>query len=593
MCMKDPQALPGLSLVQWMNIQQNPALASSLQPNHVPSMSGLVLQNLPGADIANQLGFSTPQTTQSNNVSINVQNILQSSQQLDHIQKLPFTSSSLGTVMLPLPKLGDITQQPRNLTNQTIPQNQVHTQILNPQSLVQTNNILQQQQSPIQNHQLLRNLSQNPPQQHQQTTMSQNPRQNPFQSPMSDHFNQQLKMSDNQVRHQLLQKLQQQQQTLLSKQTTLQQHTQIQIQDHQRQLLDVAHNSSALTPAQILEIPSALQNSLPEANSITRQITTTSSQKNIQFSHLSQQPALLSEMSSHFGLPPKVTTNPLSASGGSILTGAGQSVITDDVPSCSTSPSANNCHSALPPVISSQIQRSTTIGDDMSQSAVTILSPRALETMSSNANMVKDVQPKYEVMPSLNISKNQNQGNVAPQTYLHGGVVQTDYLDSSSSTTSLRHFQNDTHMHQNNNPFSYSPQPMYYRDNGQNVEVQADARINVLFGNNINGQMGMPSNIDSLLTKGTMGLGKDLPNNFSSGGLLGDYENNRDVQPELSSSMVSQTFEVPDMSYNSIDSTINANRLLNRDPWTLLPPPPPPLPSQQQQHQRMRTYTKV
>ncbi|RDX68914.1 Auxin response factor 5, partial [Mucuna pruriens] len=595
MCIKDPQALPGLSLVQWMNIQQNPALASSVQPNYVPSMSGLILQNHPGADITNQLGFSTPQISQSNDVSVNAQNILQTSQQLDHIQKLPSTSSALGMVTQPLQQLGDITQQPRNMTNQTLPQNQVHTQLLNPQSLVLTNNFLQQQQSSIQNHQLHRSLSQNPPQKHQQTTMGQNQRPNSFQSPMPDHLNQQLQMSDNQVRLQLLQQLQQQQQTLLAQQSALHQPAQIQIQDQQRQLLDVAHNSSALTAGQVPEIPPMLQNSIPEANSIIHQIKMPTGQKNIQFSHLSQQPALLSEMSGRVGLPPTVTTNPLSASAGSILTGAGQSVITDDAPSCSTSPSTNNCVTALPPVISSQIPRSTTIGDDMAQSAVTILSPSALETMSSNATLVNDVQPKYEVKP-LNISKNQNQGIVAPQTYLNGVVVQADYLDSSSSTTSLCHFQSDTHMHQNNSPFSYNPQLMYCRDNSQNVEVQADARSNVPFGNNINGQMGMPLNLDSLLTKGTVGLGKDLSNNFPSGGLLGDYENNRNVQPELSTSMVSQTFEVPDMTFNSIDSTINGSSFLNRSPWDLPPPPPPPLPPpppQQQQLQRMRTYTKV
>ncbi|KAJ6747195.1 AUXIN RESPONSE FACTOR [Salix koriyanagi] len=51
-CMKDPQAPPGLSLVQWMNMQQNPSLAHSMQPNYMQSLSGSVLQNLPGADLS-------------------------------------------------------------------------------------------------------------------------------------------------------------------------------------------------------------------------------------------------------------------------------------------------------------------------------------------------------------------------------------------------------------------------------------------------------------------------------------------------------------------------------------------------------------
>lgn len=598
-CMKDPQALPGLSLVQWMNMQQNPALSSSLQPNYMQSLSGSVLQNLPGADIARQLGFSTPQISQSNNVAFNSQRLLQTAQQLDHLQKIPSTSSPLGAVMQPQQQLNDITQQPRqSLGNQTLPQSQVQTQVLHPQNLVQTNNILQQQQPSIQNHQLHRSIPHNLPQpQQQQTIMGQNQQQNLIQSPMSDNVNQQLQMSDNHIQLQLLQKLQQQQQTLLAQQSVMQQPAQLtQIQDQQRQLLDAAQNfSRSLTPSQVLEIPPILQNSLPEANSIPHQMTKINGQTNIQFSHLSQQPKLqqqqpgmLSEISGHVGLPPTPTTNHLSVAGSSILTGAagaGQSVITDDIPSCSTSPSTNNCANALPHV-NSRIHRNTTIGDDMAQSAATILSPSALEILSSNASLVKDLQPKSEVKPSLNISKNQNQGNFAPQTYLNGGAAQTDYLDTSSSTTSVSLSRNDTHMHHNNNPLSYNLQSMLFRDSSQDGEIQADARCNGPYGNNIDGQLGMPPNPDSPLTKGAVGLGKDLSNNFSSGGMLSNYDNNRDAQQELSSSMVSQTFGVPDMTFNSIDPTINDSSFLNRGTWAPPPPQPP-------QFQRMRTYTKV
>ncbi|KAF7820565.1 auxin response factor 19-like isoform X1 [Senna tora] len=548
MCMKDPQAIPGLSLVQWMNMQQNPALSSSLQPNYVQSLPGSVLQNLPGADIARQLGFSNPQISQSNNVAFNPQRLLQTAQQLDHLQKIPSASSSLGTVMQPQQQLGDISQQPRqNLGNQAIPQSQVQTQLLHPQNLVQSNNFLQQQQPSIQNHQLHRSLSQNLPQpQQQQTIMGQNQQQSLIQSPMPDHASQQLQMSDNQIQLQLLQKLQQQQQTLLAQQSVLQQPTQLtQIQDQQRQLLDAAQNfSRGLTPSQVLEIPPLLPNSLPEASS--HQMTKINGQTNIQFSHppqqpklQQQQPGMLSEIPGHLGLPPNPMINHLSVAGSSILTGAagaGQSVITDDIPSCSTSPSTNNCANALPPV-NSRIHRNTMIGDEVVQSAATILSPSAIETMSSNAGLVKDLQPKSEVKPSLNISKNQNQGNFA-QTYLNGGAAQTDYLDTSSSTTSVSLSRNDNHMHQNNNPLSYNPQSMLFRDSSQDGEFQADARNIVPFSNSIDSQLGMPLNPDSLLTKGTVGLGKDMSNNFSSGGMLGTYESSRDAQQELSSSMV-------------------------------------------------------
>jgi hypothetical protein len=591
MSMKDPQAFPGMSLAQWMNIQQNPTLASSLQQNHVPSMSGSVLHNLPGADIAHQLGFSTQQISQSNNVAFNAPGILQTPQQLDHLQKLSSTSSGFGTVMQP-----EQQHSRQNLVNQTLPQSQVQTHVLNPQGLVQTNNIVQSQQQSAQNHQLQRSLSQNPlHQQLQQTIIGQNQQQNMIRSAIPDHINQQIPMSDNQIRIQLLQKLQQQQQTFFAQQSALQQPAQlIQNQEQQRQLLDATHNSRALTPNQVFEIPPTLQNSLPGTNSMIHQMTDHSSQNNVQFSHPSKQPKLqhqpqqmqpdlVSKMSSHVGLPPATTTNHLSASGCStrtVATGTGPSVVIDDVPSCSTSPSTNNCANVLPPMTTSHGLMST-IGDDAAQSSATILSQSALETMSSSANVVKYVPPKYEAKPSLN----HNQGNFYPQTCLNGGAVQTDCLDTSSSTTSVGLSQNDTRFHQNDNLLSYNPQSMFCRDNIQNVEVQADARCNIAYGNSMNEQMRMPPNLDSTVTKGTTRPGKDLSNNFSSSGLLGDYENNNDAQPELSSSMVSQTFGVPDMTFNSIDSTINDSSFLNSGPWA---PPPPP-----HQFQRIRTYTKV
>ena len=63
--------------------------------------------------------------------------------------------------------------------------------------------------------------------------------------------------------------------------------------------------------------------------------------------------------------------------------------------------------------------------------------------------------------------------------------------------------------------------------------------------------------------------------------MISSYENPKETQPELSSSMVSQSFGVPDMTFNSIDSAINDGNFMNRGPWA-----PPQLP-------RMRTYTKV
>lgn len=573
-CMKDPQPLPGLSLVQWMNMQQNSAVSSSLQPSYMHSLPGSILQNLPGGDIPSQPGCSAAQISQSNN-AFNSQRLPQTSQQLAHFQKLPSTSSISGTAMQPQKQLGDITQQPQqNSSNPTLAQSQLEAQLLLPQNQVHISGILQQ------------------------SIMGQSQQQNAIHSPMPDHFNQQLHSSDNHIQLQLLQKLQQQQQILLAQQSALQHPNQLnQIQDQQRQLVDVPKNfSTTQTSGQVLDAPPILQNSCPEANFIQHQMTTTNSQTNFQFSHLpqppkiqQQQPALPSEISVHVGLPPIPTTNQHSATGSSLLiraAGAGPSIITEDVPSCSTSPSTNNCAPALPPVSNSRNHRNTTItGDDMVQPHTTILTSSAIETMSSIAPLVKDSHPKSEVKPSLNISKSQNQGNFAPPTYLSGCATQMDYLDTSSSTTSVCLSQNETRVHQNNNPLSYNTESTLFRENSQDGEVQAYTRSNAPYDNGMDGQLGIPLNPDSLSTKDMVGLGKDFSNSFSSGSMLGNYENNR-VQQELSSTMVSQAFGVPDMTFNSIDSSINDSSFLSRSAWAPPPPQPP-------QFQRMRTYTKV
>ncbi|KAL4614230.1 hypothetical protein ACB092_07G039400 [Castanea dentata] len=592
-CMKDPQALHGLSLVQWMNMQQNPSLANTVQPNYMHSMSGSVLQNLSGTDLSRQLGLSAPQIPQTNNMQFNCQRLPQQAQQPDHLPKLPSTLNPLGSVIQSQQQLGDIAQQSRqNVVNQTLPSSQVQAQMLQPQSLVQTNNILQQQPS-IQNHQPHRSVNQNlQQQQHQQQSMGQNQQQNLIQPQLPDQVNQQLQMSEIQLFQKLQQQQQQQQQSLLAQQSSLQQPAQFtQLQDPQRQLLDMSQNfSRPLTSTQMLEVPQATSTSLPQ--SIPHQMTRNNSHTNIRFSHPPQQPKLqhqqsgvLPELSGHMGLPLPPTTNQLSTAGSSIVTGtagAGQSAITDDLPSCSTSPSTNNCPNVVQPVMNGMPHRSTAMGEDMAHSAATILCPSALETISSNANLVKDLQQKSDVKPSLNISKNQNQGFFAPQTYLNGAAAQTDYLDTSSSTTSVCLSQNDVHLQQNNNPVSFNPQSLLFRDTSQDGEVQADHRNGAPYGNNIDSQLGIPMNPDPLLAKGMTGLGKDIHNNFSTVGMITNYENSKDAQQELSSSMVSPSFGVPDMTFNSIDSTINDSNFLNRGSW-----PPPP------QFQRMRTYTKV
>ncbi|XP_037495214.1 auxin response factor 19 isoform X2 [Jatropha curcas] len=596
MYMKDPHSLPGLSLVQWMNMQQNPSLANSLQPNYMQSLSGSVLQNLPGADLSRQLGLSAQQLPQPNNLQFNAQRLPQQAQQLDQLPKLQSSLNPLGSIIQSQHQLGDITQQPRqNLVTQTIPSSQVQPQNLQPQTLAQNTNILQQQPS-LQSHQLPRNISQNLQQQQQnqqQHIMGQNQQQSLLQTQLPDQVTQHLQMPDNQIQLQLLQKLQQQQQSLLSQQSVLQQPSQFsQLQDPQRQFLEASKSFARSMPAnQLLEMPQTTPASLPQSNIIQQQMTKNGNQTNARLSHMpqqlkfqQQQPGTLSEMPGHMGLTTSSVVNHsvanhLSIAGNIILTsaaGAGLSGITEEVPSCSTSPSTNNCANLVQPM-NSRVHQNTVLGDDAAQSAATLLSPNALETMSCSANLVKDLQQKSDVKPSLNIAKNQSQGFFPPQTYLNGATAQADYLDTSSSTTSVCVSQNDVHLQQNNSS-SYNPQSMLLRDTSQDGELQADIRNSVPYGTNVESQLGVPMNSDNVLSEGVIGLGKDLPNNLSSGCMLANCENSKDAP----SSMVSQSFGVPDMAFNSIDSTINDSSFLNRGPWA-----PPP------QFQRMRTYTKV
>ncbi|KAK4370134.1 hypothetical protein RND71_009609 [Anisodus tanguticus] len=513
--MKDPQGLPGLSLLQWMNMQQqNPFLANSMQPNYLHSMSGSVLQNVGGgADLSRQLGLPAPQLPQQNTLQFGTQRTTQQGQQLDQLQKLPATTlSPAGSIMQSQQQLSDISQQSRqSLINQSVPTNHVQAQLLQAQNLVQSQNVLQQQQS-FQN-QLQRNLPQNLPQ--QQQIMNQTQQQSFMPSQPNDPLNQQLHFSDNQLQMQLLKKLHQQQQSLLAQQSLLQQPSQLgPIQDQQKQLLDVSQNFSS-----------------------------------------------------------------------SLLTGAaggGQSVVTDDIPSCSTSPSTNNCQNAVQPIMNCRIHRGTAVADETTQSSLPLLSSSGLEAMFPNRNLVKDLQQKSDVKPSLNISKSQNHWFLTPQTYLSTTVPQMDYLDSSSSATSVCFSQNDVQLQQTTNPMSFSSQPVVFRDS-QDGEVQGDPRNGVSFGASMDNQLGIPMIPDSLITNSLVGSRKDVSNNISSGGgLLSSYENPKDAQPELSSSMVSQSFGVPDMAFNSIDSTINEGSFMNRGAWA----PPPQMP-------RLRTYTKV
>ncbi|CAN4097404.1 unnamed protein product [Withania somnifera] len=565
--MTDPQGLPGFSLIQWMNMQKNPSLANPMLPNYLNSQSGSALQNLAGADLSRQLGLATPQFQQQNNLQFNTHRPNQQGQQLDQLQKLPAaTLNPLDSNVQWQQQLSDVSQQLRqNLTNQSLPATQVHSQHLQAQSLVQPQNVLPPQPS-IKN-QMQRNLPQSSP---QQQILSKSQQQSFMPSQPPDPVNQQQPFSDNQAQLQLLQKLHQQQKSLLAQQPSLHQPSQLgPIQDHQKQLLDVSQNfSRSLATSQMTDASQTMSTSLAHSQVVQQQMSKINSQSNLLFSQPTQQPKLqqqqsgnLSDLSGPVNYSLPRTTYQLSTNGSNLTgtAGGGQSVVIDDVPSWSTS----NCHNIVQPNMNDRIHGSTGARDETTHSSAPFLHSSG-------------VAEKSDVKPSVNISKSQNHRFLAPQTLNISGL-QFDYLDSSSSATSACLSQSDVQLQQTTDPLSCSSQPLIFRDSSDG-EVQGDSRNNIAFGANMENQLGLPRMPDPLITKSSVGSRKDFSDNLSSGGgMLSSYENTKEAQPALLASMASEY-----IAFDSIDSTINDGNFMDRGAWE----PPPQLP-------RLRTYTKV
>ncbi|GAB2276145.1 hypothetical protein Dimus_010882 [Dionaea muscipula] len=578
---KDPHALSGLSLVQWMNMQQNPPLGSSIQPNLLSSLS-TTLQNVPGADLSRQLGFAAPQLHQRNNLQFTSPRPVQPVQQLDQLLKSSATLNPLDSILQSQSQLSDISPQARqNLINQSLCSSQVQSQILQPPNIVQTINAVQQSPS-LQTYQLHRNLSQILPQQQQVLGQTLQPNITPLQMP--EQVNQQVQVSDPQAQFQLLQKLQQQ--SLPSPQPMFQQPAPLALlQEEQRPHFDRSQSfSGPLTPQILGTSPAQLGASLSQSQLIAQHLTRSSSQTNIQFSQLpklqQQQSGFIPETKGQFGATINPLTNQLSAvSGGSLNVAAmgTQSAITDDLPSCSTSPSANNFTKAVQTIMNSRHNRSHTLAEGMTQSSTTAVCSDGLETI--NANMVKELPQKCDMNVSVSISKNQNREPLSQQAHQSIHSTQIDCLDSSSAT-SVSHSQNDVQLTQSNNPLPFNSHSFFSRNTSHAVEFQTESRNMVHGMAHMESPLGASSVSDALLARNMLDTGKDFFN-ISSGDLLGNYDNPKDAQQELSSSMVTQSFGVPDVVFNSIDSTMNDSSLLNRGSWA------PP------QYQRMRTYTKV
>ncbi|KAA8534748.1 hypothetical protein F0562_029810 [Nyssa sinensis] len=563
--MKDASSsiFPGLSLVQWMSMQQNhqfPAAQSGFFP---PLLSSTSLHgNLSTDDSSKLLNFQAPglsmpslQFNKGNQPNQQVGPLQQSSlawsQQQQQLQQLLQSSinSQQQTQQQQIQQQQQQQQQPQQQRPQQQQQQQQHvlqTSLAN-NGVIAPNQIsnqnpqqpaiysqLQQQQLLIGSTQSQRNipsanrnsfqltslpqdlhfqqqieqpnLLQRP--QQQQTPLQHTPvqllQQNLSQSPQVHQMSQQT-LSDHQLQLQLLQKLQQQQQ-----------------QQQQPPL-----SQQLLSP-----VSPHLEPQLPQQRQVHHQ------SRQLQQLPLSQQQQLSSNSFSTSTLmqSPQFPANQLQGQHKPIRAHSG---LTDgDAPSCSTSPSTNNC----------QVSPSNFLNRNQQRPAIdSVVDPAT--------SLVQELQSKPEIRIKHELPS--SRGSEQPK---YKGTT-TDQLEASSSATS--YCLDASGLQQN---FSL---PVFSLDG----DVQSHSRNNLPFAANIDGLTP-----DALLSRG-FDSGKDIQNLLSNYGSMP-----RDIETELSTAVISsESFGVPDAPFKpgcSSDVAINEAGILNRGLWA-------------NQTQRMRTYTKV
>jgi hypothetical protein len=247
--------------------------------------------------------------------------------------------------------------------------------------------------------------------------------------------------------------------------------------------------------------------------------------------------------------------------------GATRSALTEEIPSCSTSPSTANGNHLVPPTIGRNEHCKISSGK-VPQSTAQMSILTSIEAATATPVTTKESSKPNSVKPSVITSKLPNV--VSGLQNFMNNALPTDNLETASSATSLWPSQTDGLLHQGFATSNFSQHQMF-KDELPDVEIQVvDPSNSGLFVMNNDGPLGFPMETEGLLENALDPV--KYRNHFSTD----------DVRQEISTSMVSQSFGQSDMAFNSIDSAINDGALLNRNSW---PPAPPP--------QRMRTFTKV
>ncbi|VAI91038.1 unnamed protein product [Triticum turgidum subsp. durum] len=533
-CIKDPQTqntiMPGLSLVQWMNMnmQQSSSFANTaMQSEYLRSITNPSMQNIGSGDLSRQLCLQN-QLLQQNNMQFNTPKLPHQMQPNNELSKAALPLNQNGASIKPEEQTQDASnfQRQQQSMNYALPLSQAQTSLAQAQVLIQSQ-MQQQQQQQQQPH-----IPQN-----QLPTASQ---------PLLSHQQQQH-------HHQQQQHQQQEQQKLLM--------------DMQQQLSS-SHSLSQqqMMPQQSTKIPSHAASLPPPMQ------PDTTHQK------LPQKQALPADTLE--AAIPTTTSLKFSSANGSPLRmpGATHSVVTEEIPSCSTSPSTANGNHLLQPVPGRDQYPSMINTEKAPHSTAPMSVPSSLDAVTGAQRMTKE-------LPKLNSNVKQNMmpsklpnGGAGPQNFANNAPP-TDYLETASSATSVWLSQADGLLHPNF-PMSNFSQQQLFKDAPPDTEIPAEIPSNnALFGISNDGHVGFPMVTDDFLTNGIDAVKYE---NHISTDIDNNYRIPKDAQQEISSSMVSQSFGASDMAFNSIDSGINNGAFLNKSSW----PPAPPV-------KRMRTFTKV
>ncbi|KAG0531667.1 hypothetical protein BDA96_04G042100 [Sorghum bicolor] len=597
-CIKDAQTqnttMPGLSLVQWMNMnrQQSSTLANTgIQSEYLRSLSNPAMQNLGAAELARQL-YVQNHLLQQNSVQLNASKLPQQMQPINELAKGSLSCNQLDTITNHQELKQEVGNQQRQQQhiNQTIPLSQAQANLVQAQVIIQTQMQQQQQQQQQQpsptrcqqgtsEQQLL--LSQQHQdqnfqlQQQQQLLLQELQRQqqqnqqqlNKLPGQLVNLAGQQAQLSDQELQLQLLQKLQQQ--SLISQPAVTLSRLPL-MQEQQKLLLDMQQLSSSHSLAQQRIMPqqdSKVSLQASQAPPTMKQEQQKLSQKQVALANVSD--VAFQQISS---------TNVLSKAGSQLMIpGATQSVLTEEIPSCSTSPStANNGNHLAHPTIGRNEHCKVNM-EKVPQSSALMSIPTSSEAVTTPIMMKESSKLNHNLKENVITSKSPTVGT--GHDNLLNIVPSTENLETASSATSLWPTQTDGLLHQGF-PTSNLNQQQMFKDALADVEIQeVDPTNNAFFGINNDGPLSFPMETEGLLVsalnpvKCQTNLSTDVENN---------YRIQKDAQQEISTSMVSQSFGQSDIAFNSIDSAINDGAMLNRNSW---PPAPPP--------QRMRTFTKV